>query len=183
MGLRRTGRGLGKERNWQIVTPSPQILSRTGGRMGQSSRQNQNDQQNESRPPIWNAHYRNLDRIKSQIYTHTISSPVAITCQTPFYLGCQVQLMSEPNPCHCYVDWSLFRSNLGCSWLECCCFRSRFLQFLSTSWGFWLTLDSQLSGGYNVIRFLHMDDKTSPYLSSYRPADGWTAGTVKNGAA
>ena len=113
---------LGKERNWQIVTPSAQILSRTGGRMGQSSLQNQNDQQNESRPPtwIWNAHeslHRNLDRIKSQIYTHTISSPVAITCQTPFYLGCQVQLMSELNPCHCYVDGSLFGSNLasGCS--------------------------------------------------------------------
>ena len=24
-----------------------------------------------------------------------------------------------------------------------------------------------------------MDDKTSPYLSSYRPADGWTAGTLR----
>ena len=52
-------KNLGKGRNqMQIVTPSPQNPSRPR-RMGQSSRQSQNDQQNDSEnhPPIWNAHY------------------------------------------------------------------------------------------------------------------------------
>ena len=120
VGLRRTGRRLGKGRNRQIVTPSPQNPSRPG-RMCQSSRQSQNDQQNDSenRPPIWNTHYGKVTWLRPNqtlkaiyICTRYVFFSRSQT-RTPFYLKpfrwsfrLPSSGMSEPNSCHCYVDGS-----------------------------------------------------------------------------
>jgi hypothetical protein len=49
---------------------------------------------------------------------------------------------------------------------------SRLLEVSDCCWG-----NGQLSGGFNVVRFLHMDDKNSTVLIfrvPYRPEEGWT---------
>jgi hypothetical protein len=63
------------------------------------------------------------------------------------------------------VDWDLVAS-----------IASRLLEVSYCYWG------SQLSGGFNVVRFLHMDDKNSTVLVvrvPFRPEDGWTAENSK----
>ena len=63
------------------------------------------------------------------------------------------------------VDWNAVAS-----------IASRLLEVSDCRWG------SQLSGGYNVVRFLHMDDKNRTVLVvrvPYRPEDGWTAENSK----
>ena len=52
----------------------------------------------------------------------------------------------------------------------------RLLEVSDCRWG------NQLWGGYNVVRFLHMDDKNHTELVvrvPYRPEEGWTATNSK----
>jgi hypothetical protein len=58
------------------------------------------------------------------------------------------------------VDWNVVAS-----------IASRLLEVSDCRWG------SRLSGGFNVVRFLHMNDKDRTLLVvrvPYRPAEGWT---------
>ena len=53
---------------------------------------------------------------------------------------------------------------------------SGLLEVSDCSWG------SQLSGGFNVVRFLHMEDKNGTVLVvrvPYRSEEGWTAKNSK----
>ena len=85
--------------------------------------------------------------------------------------------MPESSPCHhdgsnshaettiAAVDWNVIAS-IAC----------RLFEVSDCRWG------SQLCGGYNVVRFLHMDDKNSTVLVvrvPYRPEEGWTAQNSK----
>jgi hypothetical protein len=63
------------------------------------------------------------------------------------------------------VDWNVLAS-LACS----------LHGVISSRWG------DQLSGGYNVVRFLHLDDANHTVVVArvpYRPAEGWTEGYAK----
>ena len=64
--------------------------------------------------------------------------------------------MSGSNPYHCYVDGSdprLEATLAAVDWNVVASIACRVLEVSHSRWG------SQLSGGYNVVRFLHMDDK------------------------
>ena len=86
--------------------------------------------------------------------------------------------MPEPSPFNdSHDDESdprLERTIAAVNWNVVTSIACRLLEVSECRWG------SQISGGYNVVRFLHMDDKNRTVLVvrvPYRPEEGWT---VKN---
>ena len=66
--------------------------------------------------------------------------------------------MPESSPlCHCH-DARLETTIAAVDWNVVASIACRLLDVSDYSWG------SQLSGGYNVVRFLHMDDKNRTVL-------------------
>ena len=88
--------------------------------------------------------------------------------------------MPESNSCHHNhgdeSDSPLERTITAVDWNAITSIACRLLEVSDCRWG------SQLSGGSNVVRFLHMDDENSTVLVvrvPYRPAGGWTAENSK----
>ena len=89
-------------------------------------------------------------------------------------------VMPESSPSnHCHDDESDLRVETtiaAVDWNVVASIACRLLEVSDCRWG------SQLSGGFNVVRFLHMDDKNSTVLVvrvPYRPEEGWTTKNFK----
>ena len=92
--------------------------------------------------------------------------------------------MPESSSCHHYHDDGsdprLEATMAAVDWNMVASIASRLLEVSACHWG------SQLSGGFNVVRFLHMDDENSTVLVvrvPYLPEEGWTAENSKISAA
>ena len=82
--------------------------------------------------------------------------------------------MPESSPCH--ADPHVETTIAAVHWNATASIACRLLEVSDCRWG------SQDYGGYNVVRFLHMDDKNRTVLVvrvPYRPEEGWTANNLK----
>ena len=85
--------------------------------------------------------------------------------------------MPESSPCHDdKSDPHVETTIAAIDWNAAASIACRLLEVSDCRWG---SLDY---GGYNVVRFLHMDDENSTVLVvrvPYRPEEGWTANNLK----
>ena len=132
MGLRRTGRGVGRRTKLtdSDAESTDSFQTRQDGpvQLPEPERLAERESPANLKRSLWQSYLILTEsNLESHIYIHLFSRSQTRT-RTPFYLKpfwwsfrLPSSVMSKPNSCHCYVWWlwslSRFRSSLGCNWL------------------------------------------------------------------